>query len=107
MPKLKPVPCLQCKESLKCMEFLVERAKEYDEDRDGCEDYNSESIYMMGLECAMLSDFLFLGEVSFPSRNYHYFWWPELKSKISEMAWIKRNNKVRDYYDNILVPGTM
>ena len=59
------MPCLSCKETIKCIEVLLERAKDYDEERDGGEDYNSESILMLGKECSQLNDFLFLDEVLF------------------------------------------
>ena len=107
MPKLKLIPCMRCKQSLQCMEFLVERAKEYEKDSDLCEDYNSESLWNMGTNCTKLNDFLLLEEISFPSRNYHFSWWPQMESKISQMAWIGRLNRLIDYYHNILIPGSM
>jgi hypothetical protein len=107
MPKLKRVPCLSCKDTLRCMRYLLERAESYDRDLDGGEDYNSESILDLGRECTRLTEFLFLDEVSFPSRSNHFFWWREMESKISESAWIGRHLRLVEYYDNILVPDSL
>ena len=107
MGRVKQVPCLSCRLFTNCQKFFVKRKNEYDEDRDLGEDYNSESILELGRQCNVLKDYLFLDEVSFPSRNDNFFWWPAMENKISENAWIARMNLFRDIWQMLYPLGSM
>ena len=107
MGKVKEEPCKTCEQVAICQVYFKKRHADYDGDRDACEDYNSESMYNLKRICERMNAYLFLDEVSFPSRNYHFFWWDPMKHKISEMAWITRINKVRDFWDHYMIEGSM
>ena len=98
MGKVKDIPCKGCPRVEQCKEYFQERLDKYDPDRDAGEDYNSETIYGLYDICVGMRKYLFLGEVSFPSRSFHFFWWEPMKHKISENAWITRLNMVRDFW---------
>jgi len=107
MGRVKQPPCIGCRKFRKCKQFFIKRKTKYDADRDACEDYNCESFIMLGRECKLLNQYLFLDEVAFPSRNYHFFWWPQMKNKISDTAWVKRLNLFTDIWDILLEPNSM
>jgi len=98
------IPCKKCAKVEECLNFLRERKDEYDEERDLCEDYNSESIYMLGIKCDILNKYLFLDQVAFPSRNYHFMWWPQMKG-ISQENWINRRMGVYDFFSDLMTPS--
>jgi len=101
MGKVKDLPCINCSVIEMCKRFFTKRLDEYDNERDGCEDYNSESLNILGRKCSVFNEYLFLDHVAFPSRNYHFFWWSDMENKISESAWVSRWNQTRDFWEDL------
>jgi len=97
------IPCKGCLTLAACRGYFNKRESEYDSERDLCEDYNSESMWILGKKCSLFNDFLFLDETAFPSRNYHFMWWREMESKISEEDWLERFHMTLGIFQDLFI----